>query len=291
MGETVVLQRPLIAAGLYLVATPIGTASDISLRALDLIANANILIAEDTRNLRKLMNIHDIKLDGRPLVSYHDYNGREQRPKILNFLKNQKSVVLVSDAGTPLIADPGYQLVQEVISKGYYLSGVPGASAVLSALMVSGLPTDQFFFGGFVPNKESAKKIFFSQYLNLTSTLVLYESPSRLIKTLHILCEIYEKTRAIAVCRELTKKFEDIQRGTLDTVTTYFSGQDKVKGEIVLVIGPAKTKTPDDNEIEENLLAVFNYMTFKDSISFVTKNLKVSRKIVYAKALKIRDEI
>ena len=160
-----VVQRPQIRSGLYLVATPIGTASDISLRALDLIKNANVLVAEDTRNLRILMKIHDIKLDGRAMISYHDYNGEEQRPKILDLIKNQKSVVLVSDAGTPLIADPGYQLVQEVISKGYNLSGVPGASALLSALVVSGLPTDKFLFGGFVPNKEHAKKMFFSQYL------------------------------------------------------------------------------------------------------------------------------
>lgn len=282
---------PPIRAGLYLVATPIGTASDISLRALDLIKNANVLVAEDTRNLRKLMNIHDIILNDRPLISYHDHNGQEKRPKILDYIKNQKSVVLVSDAGTPLIADPGYQLVQEVISKGYYLSGIPGASAVLSALVVSGLPTDKFLFGGFLPNKDHAKKIFLSQYLNLKATLVVYESPSRLVKTLNLLVEIYEKTRTIAVCRELTKRFEDIQRGNLDRIAAHFASQERIKGEIVLVIGPAETKLLNSNEIEKNLIAVFDYMTFKDSVSFVTKKLKVSKKIVYAKALKIKEEI
>ena len=286
-----VVQRPLIRSGLYLVATPIGTASDISLRALDLIKNANVLIAEDTRNLRKLMKIHDIKLNGRPLISYHDHNGKEQRPKILDLIKNKNSVVLVSDAGTPLIADPGYQLVREVISEGYYLSGVPGASAVLSALVVSGLPSDKFLFGGFVPSKEHARKIFFSQYLDFTTTLIVYESPSRLVKTLNLLSEIYEKTRTIAVCRELTKKFEEIQRGNLDKIATYFASQERVKGEIVLVIGPAETKILDDKEIEKNLMAVFNYMTLKDAISFVANNLKVSKKIVYAKALKIKTKI
>lgn len=286
-----VVQRPLIRAGLYLVATPIGTASDISLRALNLIKNANVLIAEDTRNLRKLMKIHDLKLDGRALISYHDHNGYEQRPKILNLIKNQNSVALVSDAGTPLIADPGYQLVQEVISEGYYLSGIPGASAVISALVVSGLPTDKFLFGGFVPNKEHAKKMFFSQYLDLKTTIVVYESPSRLVKTLNLLCEIYEKTRTIAVCRELTKKFEDIQRGNLNLVAAHFANQERVKGEIVLVIGPAETKAIDNKEIEKNLMEVFDYMTFKDAISFVSKNLKVSKKTVYAKALKIKAQI
>ena len=285
------VQRPQIRSGLYLVATPIGTASDISLRALDLIKNANVLVAEDTRNLRILMKIHDIKLDGRAMISYHDYNGEEQRPKILDLIKNQKSVVLVSDAGTPLIADPGYQLVQEVISKGYNLSGVPGASAVLSALVVSGLPTDKFLFGGFVPNKEHAKKMFFSQYLDLETTLVVYESPSRLVRTLNLLTELYEKKRIVAVCRELTKKFEDIQRGYLEEVAAYFTSQGRVKGEIVLVIGPAKVKIVEDKEIEENLQAVFDHMTFKDAISFVSKNLKVSRKIVYTKALEIKAKI
>ena len=286
-----VVQRPLIRAGLYLVATPIGTASDISLRALNLIKNANVLIAEDTRNLRKLMKIHDLKLDGRALISYHDHNGYEQRPKILNLIKNQNSIALVSDAGTPLIADPGYQLVQEVISEGYYLSGIPGASAVISALVVSGLPTDKFLFGGFVPNKEHAKKMFFSQYLDLKTTIVVYESPSRLVKTLNLLCEIYEKTRTIAVCRELTKKFEDIQRGNLNLVAAHFANQERVKGEIVLVIGPAETKAIDNKEIEKNLMEVFDYMTFKDAISFVSKNLKVSKKTVYANALKIKAQI
>lgn len=281
---------PIIRAGLYLVATPIGTATDISLRALDLITNANILVAEDKRNLLKLMKIHRVRLNERVLISYHDHNGQEQRPKILEFIKNQKSVVFVSDAGSPLIADPGYQLVREVIAKDYYLSGIPGASAVIAALTLSGLPTDKFFFGGFVPNKDHAKKIFFSKYLDLTITLVVYESPLRLVKTLHLLCTIYERTRAIAVCRELTKKFEDIQRGNLETVTAHFSAKERVKGEIVLVIGPAVVENVDDDQIKKNLMAVFDYMSFKDSIGFVAKNLKVSKKIVYATALKIKAE-
>ena len=286
-----VVQRPLIRGGLYLVATPIGTASDISLRALDLIKNVNVLIAEDTRNLRKLMKIHDIKLGNRTLISYHDHNGEVQRPKILDLIKNQQSVVLVSDAGTPLIADPGYQLVRQVISEGYYLSGIPGASAVLSALMVSGLPTDKFMFGGFVPNKEHARKVFFSQYIDMKITLVVYESPSRLVKTLNLLCEIYEKNRNIAVCRELTKKFEDIQRGDLKKVAAHFACQERVKGEIVLVVGPADIKVPDDKEIEKSLMAVVDYMTFKNAISFVAKTLNVSKKLVYEKALSLKSKI
>ena len=137
---------PDIRAGLYIVATPIGTASDISLRALDLISEANVLVAEDKRQLLKLMGIHDIKLAGRPLMSYHDRNGHEQRPKVLALLNENKSVVLVCDAGTPLIADPGFRLVSESIANGIYVSGAPGASSVLAALTISGLPTDKFFF-------------------------------------------------------------------------------------------------------------------------------------------------
>lgn len=283
-----VLKAPEISPGLYLVATPIGTASDISLRALDLLAKADILVAEDTRNLRKLMNIHQIKLKNRILISYHDHNGAEQRPKIIKLIKNQNSVVLVSDAGTPLIADPGYQLVRDVISEGLAISSVPGASAVLSALMVSGLPTDKFFFAGFIPPKKGAKETFFSDWLNLPSSLVFYESSTRLIKTLNFLSNVCDENRQIAVCRELTKKFEEVQRGTVKSVLEHFSKREKIKGEIVLVVGPPKAKTYDNDEIDNRLMKLFKNMTIKDAVNLVSEELKLSRKIVYSRALEIK---
>ena len=283
------IQVPDIKAGLYLVATPIGTASDISIRAINLIANANVLLAEDTRNLLKLMKIHNIRLDGRTLLSYHDYNGPEQRPRVLSLLKSQKSVVFVSDAGTPLISDPGYRLVSEAIIHGFYVSGAPGASAVLAALTISGLPTDKFFFGGFIPTKAAAKKQFFLNYLNLPATIVFYESASRLRRTLHELCAVCNNERKVVVCRELTKKFEDVQRGTLMEVADYFSTLSKVKGEIVLLLSPPKPQFADEKEVNETLLDAIEYMSLKDAVSFVSKRLSIPKKIVYAKALSMKS--
>ena len=284
-------QSPDIRAGLYLVATPIGTASDISLRALNLISAADVLVAEDKRNLLKLMKIHDIKLARRILISYNDYNGEQQRPKILKLLKDEKSVVFVSDAGTPLIADPGYRLVSEALLNGFYLSGAPGASAVLNALTISGLPTDKFFFGGFIPTKYEAKKIFFEKYLRLPATLIFFESSLRLRKTLADLCLDCDITRQIVVCRELTKKFEDVRRGTLQEVSQYFSKIDKIKGEIVLLISPWQSKNIEEHRIDKVLKDALDFMSLKDAVSFVAKHLNVSKKIVYEKALSSRNNI
>ena len=152
---------PDIRAGLYIVATPIGTASDISLRALNLISSADVLVAEDKRNLLKLMRIHNIKLAQRLILAYNDQNGKSQRPRILKILNDKKSVVFVSDAGTPLIADPGYKLLLDTLLNGFYVSGVPGASSVLTALMISGLPTDKFFFWRIYSNEKRGKKDIF----------------------------------------------------------------------------------------------------------------------------------
>ena len=285
------LQLPDIRAGLYIVATPIGTASDISLRALNLIASADVLVAEDKRNLLKLMKIHEIKLSRRTLIAYNDYNGEEQRPKILTFLKNQKSVVFVSDAGTPLIADPGYRLVSETLLNGFYLSGVPGASAVLTALMISGLPTDKFFFGGFIPSKYEAKKVFFEKYLKFPVTLIFFESSIRLRKTLADLCLGCDNSRQIVVCRELTKKFEDVQRGTLKEVSEYFSTLDKIKGEIVILLSPLKCQDLEEDYIDKIIKDAMDFLSLKDAVNFVSKHLKISKKIVYEKALSSKNNI
>ena len=281
-------QSPDIRAGLYIVATPIGTASDISLRALHLIANSNVLVAEDKRNLLKLMKIHDIKLDGRQLLSYHDHNGQDTRPKIMNLLTEQKSVVFVSDAGTPLIADPGYRLVLEAISNEFYVSGAPGASAVLAALIISGLPTDKFFFGGFIPSKTEAINVFFKKYLSIPATLVFFESSTRLSKTLAHLCLICEPGRRIVVCRELTKRFEEVKRGTLKEVAEYFISRGRVKGEIVLLLSPPQPESFSNGYIDKMLIDALDYMSSKDAVNFVARHLNMSRKFVYKRALLIR---
>lgn len=287
MGPTL----PSIRAGLYIVATPIGTASDLSMRAIDLLSFGNVLVAEDKRVLLKLMKIHGIKLERRPLMSYNEHTGQEKRIKILQILKDKNSVVFVSDAGTPLVADPGYRLVSEVLAEGVYVTAIPGPSAVLTALTISGLPTDKFLFGGFIPTRAEAKRVFLAKYLNLSVTLVLYESAVRLIKTLNELLSFCDKNRKIAVCRELTKKFEDVQRGTLKDVVAYFSTQAKVKGEIVIVISPCEPRTFNNDQINDFLIDAMDYMSLKDAVSFVSKRLNISKKIIYKEGLRIQKDL
>lgn len=282
------LVSPKIQAGLYVVATPIGTASDISLRALDLLINANVLVAEDKRVLRKLMRIHGIKLKGRIIISYNDHSNSDKRAKIIQMLREKKSVVFTSDAGTPLIADPGYRLVFEAISNNLHVTGAPGPSAVLAGLMISGLPTDKFFFGGFIPTKKEAKRQFFMTHLDLPATLIFYESALRLVKTLNDLCVLCDNERQVVVCRELTKKFEDVQRGTLREISKYYASAGKVKGEIVLLLSPFEPKVVSEKYIQEFLIDTLEYMSSKDALSFVSRRLNIPKKIVYDQVLKIK---
>jgi len=197
-----------LAPGLYFVATPIGTARDITLRALDILTNVDILAAEDTRSLRKLMDIHGVALNERPILAYHDHNGARMRPKLMQYLQEGRSVAYASEAGT---------------------------SAVITALTLAGLPTDRFLFEGFVPNARSARLAALRNLLNVPATLVFYESPKRLVPFLQDACAVYGENRQAAYCRELTKKFEDIQRGTLAELLAK-AQTGPVKGEIVVII-------------------------------------------------------
>ena len=201
--------------GLYLIATPIGTARDITLRALDILASADVLAAEDTRSLRKLMEIHGVALGDRPLVAYHDHNGDKARPRLLGALAAGKSVAYASEAGTPMVADPGFDLGRAVVEEGYALVSAPGPSAVITALTLAGLPTDQFHFAGFLPNTASRRKTALTALAQVPGTLVFYESPKRVAAMLADAADILGAERHAVVARELTKKFEEILRGTL----------------------------------------------------------------------------
>ncbi|MDE3123207.1 MAG: rRNA small subunit methyltransferase 1, partial [Paracoccaceae bacterium] len=212
-----------LAPGLYFLATPIGAARDITLRALDILRSADVLAAEDTRTLRHLMEIHGIPLNGRPLVAYHDHNGVAARPRLLRDLGEGRSVAYASEAGTPLVADPGYQLSRAAIAQGYPVFAAPGPSAVLAALTVSGLPTDRFLFAGFPPATAGARKRFFESFAAAQATLVFYESPKRVSRTLGEMCDSLGQERQAAVCRELTKRFEEVSRGTLGDLATQFA--------------------------------------------------------------------
>tara|TARA_B100000941_G_scaffold255147_1_gene203687 strand:+ start:134 stop:979 length:846 start_codon:yes stop_codon:yes gene_type:complete len=221
----------ILKSGLYLISLPIGNSKDITLRALDYLSNVDEIYCEDTRVTNKILSIHKIK---KKLKTYHDHNGNKVRPIILEKIKNGKSVGLVSDAGTPLISDPGYKLVSDVIANNLYVTAAPGVSSPIVALTISGLPTNNFLFLGFLPIKAQQRKNILKNIKNLKSTIIVFESGKRINKTLIELKTILGNRR-IALCREMTKKFEEVITGNLDEVTNILA-QKKIKGEIVLVL-------------------------------------------------------
>ena len=276
-----------LSAGLYLVATPIGSARDITLRALDILGAADVIAAEDTRNTRKLMEIHGIKLNGRPLIPYHDHNGAGQRPRLIEAIASGKSVAYVSDAGTPLIADPGFTLSRAVIEEGLEVTAAPGASAVLSALSIAGLPTDRFLFAGFLPTKAGARTTALQELGSVPATLVFYESPKRLDKTLRAMCEVFGGDRQTAICRELTKKFEQVLRGTLSEVIEKREAEMPLKGELVIVLGPPMAKEVSAEDLDEALLQALKDNSVKDAAKDVSQSFGIPRKTAYNRALEL----
>lgn len=273
-----------IPPGLHLVATPIGTARDITLRALDTLAGADILAAEDTRTLRRLMEIHGIALAGRPLLAVHDHNEAEATPRVLAALAAGKSVAYASEAGTPLVSDPGFTLVRAAIAAGGKVHAVPGASSVLAALTVAGLPTDRFLFAGFVPAAEGERARFLAGLAPVQASVVLLESPRRLHRTLAQIGQSFGPGRRVAICRELTKLHEEVIRGTVDELLSAL-GDAPPRGEIVLVIDRpgAAQATPED--IREALDRAVRRMSVRDAVTLVAHDLRVPRRTVYRIAL------
>lgn len=281
--------RVRLEPGLHLIATPIGTARDITLRALDILASADVLAAEDTRSLRHLMEIHGVALGGRTLLSYHDHNGAAVRPRILTALADGRSVAYASEAGTPLVADPGYQLARAVVAAGHVLRAAPGPSAVLAALAVSGLPSDRFLFAGFPPAAKGARIAFLKELAPVPATLILFESPRRVSRTLSEMAESLGTEREAVVCRELTKRFEEVSRGTLGSLAAAFDGRE-VKGEIVLVIGRPLPVAVDAGDVDTALRAALALRSLKVAVSEVSLALGLPRREVYQRALRIAGE-
>lgn len=277
---------PKLTAGLYLVATPIGTAADITLRALDILREADILAAEDTRQARKLMDIHAVALAGRPLLPYHDHNGVAMRPRLVKAVREGKSVAYVSDAGTPLIADPGYQLAAGMIEEGLPMTAAPGASAVLTALSLAGLPTDRFLFAGFAPVKSVARKAFLEEFAAVPATLVFYEAPRRLADCLGAMAEVFGD-RPAAMCRELTKKFEEVRRGTLHELAEYYANTPAPKGEAVLVVGAPLKQAATPATIDAALIEALKQNRVKDAAAEVAAAFDLPRKPLYQRALEL----
>lgn len=280
---------PSLSAGLYIVATPIGNLADLTTRALETLKSVDIVACEDTRVTAKLMNAYLIK---KPLIPYHEHNGTTQRPKIIEKIQAGKSVALVSDAGTPLISDPGYKLVSEVAAAGLRVTTLPGPSALIAALTLAGLPTDRFIFLGFAPHKTKARCDWFDTEKNNTATLVYYESARRIKASLKDALSILGDRKA-TVCREISKKFEQVVRGSLQELVEHYEKHGDPKGEIVVVIAPhAKTSKPEVSEtIETNqlLTIALKHMSVKSAAAFVAEATGTKKNIIYKQALALTN--
>jgi 16S rRNA (cytidine1402-2'-O)-methyltransferase len=283
-GAAIEAAKP--AGGLYLIATPIGNLGDISLRALEVLAGADIIACEDTRVTRRLTERYGITT---PLTPYHEHNAAEARPKLLARLAEGQSIALVSDAGTPLISDPGYRLAREAGEAGYAVTALPGASAVLAALSVAGLPTDRFLFAGFLPPKQAARQTRIALLAAIPATLVLYESGPRLPAALADLAAGFGP-RPAAVCRELTKLHEEVRRGDLKTLAHTYAQGAETRGEIAIVIGPpAESETPAE-DIDALLRGALARASVKDAVGEVTLATGWPRREVYRRALELAKE-
>ncbi|WP_090269213.1 16S rRNA (cytidine(1402)-2'-O)-methyltransferase [Thalassovita taeanensis] len=280
------LQKTKLTAGLYLLATPIGTARDITLRALDILASADVLVAEDTRSLRKLLEIHGVPLGDRPVLSYHDHNGAQMRPRLLALLAEGKSLAYASEAGTPMIADPGFDLARAVREAGYPVTSAPGPSAVVTALTLGGLPTDKFFFAGFLPNAKGQRKTALAGVKDVPATLVFYESPKRIAAMLADAAEVLGAEREAAVCRELTKKFEEIIRAPLSELAQICADR-TLKGEIVVLIDRAGSPSVSEIELESQVSEALETLSVRDAVDLVSVRTGLPRRQVYQLALKL----
>ncbi|MDP5217402.1 16S rRNA (cytidine(1402)-2'-O)-methyltransferase [Ruegeria sp. 2205SS24-7] len=278
-------QKLRLLPGLYFIATPIGTARDITLRALDVLASAEVIAAEDTRSLRHLMDIHGVPLEGRRIVAYHDHSGAGARARLLEALSDGKSVAYASEAGMPLIADPGYDLSRAAAEAGHNVTVAPGPSAVLAALTLAGLPTDAFFFAGFLPSATKARRTRLEELREVPGTLAFYESPKRVADSLADMAAVLGDRQA-ALCRELTKKFEEVRRGTLSELAAALKAQG-VKGEIVLLVDRARQVAASEEDVENALLTALESHSVKDAAELVARMYSLPRRPLYQRALKL----
>jgi 16S rRNA (cytidine1402-2'-O)-methyltransferase len=272
-----------LAPGLYVVATPIGNLSDVTLRGLSVLASADLVLCEDTRVTRKLLDHYGLRPS---LLAYHEHNAAAVRPRVLARLDTGAAIALVSDAGTPLISDPGFKLVDAAIAAGHRVYPIPGASALLAALVAAGLPTDRFLFDGFLPPKAGQRKTRIAELARVPATLVLYESGPRLAASLSDLAAELGG-RPAAVCRELTKVFEEVRRGALDALAAHYAEAGPPKGEIVIVVGPPGGEAPaiSPDTLDAKLSVALARRSLKDAVESVAAETGLKRRDVYQRAL------
>jgi 16S rRNA (cytidine1402-2'-O)-methyltransferase len=267
--------------GLHIIATPIGNLADISLRALDVLSAVDAIACEDTRVTRKLLNAYGLD---RALTAYHEHNADRMRPRLIKRMKSGESVALVSDAGTPLVSDPGYKLARAAIDEGLMVTTLPGASAPLGALVVSGLPSDRFLYAGFLPSKRTARRKALKTLASVPTTLIFLESTRRLAAALEDMAAILA-ARPAAVVRELTKLFEEVRRGDLAELARHYRSAGPPKGEIVIVVGPPEAPEGDAADLDERLAAALEGASLRDAAALVAAETGRPRREVYARAL------
>ncbi len=275
-----------LAPGLYVLATPIGNAGDITLRGLAALRAAELVLAEDTRVTAKLLAIHGIR---QSLAPYNDHNASEVRPRILEKLRAGAAIVLVSDAGTPLVSDPGFKLVRQAIAEGIVVTALPGPSAALAALALAGLPSDRFLFAGFLPAKAGERVRTLEELKTVRASLILFESPQRLAESLGAMAQVLG-ARQVAVTRELTKLHEEVRRGSLAELAAHYARKAPPKGEVTLVIGPPEEIAPDSAAIDAALKAALAFMPVKAAAEMIAALTGASRRSVYDRALELKNE-
>ncbi|MGO4638739.1 16S rRNA (cytidine(1402)-2'-O)-methyltransferase [Mesorhizobium sp. 2RAF45] len=285
VGQTEIPARPLEPA-LYLVATPIGNLADITLRALETLAAADVVACEDTRVSRVLLDRYGIR---RRTTAYHEHNAGEAGPKLIAALQGGQSVALISDAGTPLVSDPGYRLVGEAIDHGIRVVPIPGPSAPLAALTASGLPSDAFLFAGFLPVKSGQRVTRLEALKAVPATLIFFESPRRLAESLGAMVEALGGERKAAIGRELTKTFEEMRTGTLRALADHYAAADTPKGEIVVCVGPAEAKADEPADIDRLLLSLAAEMPASKAAAEAAKMTGGQKQALYRRLLELRD--
>jgi 16S rRNA (cytidine1402-2'-O)-methyltransferase len=274
-----------LAPGLYLTATPIGNARDVTLRALDVLTGCDLIAAEDTRVTAKLLAIHGI---AKTLTAYNDHNAAKERPRLLARLREGARIALVSDAGTPLVSDPGFKLAREAIGQGLPVHAVPGPSAVLTGLMLSGLASDRFLFAGFLPAKEGERRNALERLKTVPATLIFFESGPRLAESLHDMAAVLGE-RDAAVAREMTKLHEEVRRGPLSQLAEAYANAPPPKGEVTVLVSPPGEAVTDFRLVDQALDQALAFMPLKPASELIAGLSGVSRKLIYARGLEKKN--
>ena len=273
---------------LYIVATPIGNLEDLSIRAKNILTLVDAIAAEDTRETKKLLSLIGVSYSNKKFIAYEDHFEQKKTQEIIDLIKEGKSVALVSDAGSPLISDPGYKLIRECRKQDIKITTIPGCCAVILALQLSGLPTNRFMFAGFVPNKDKARDTFFRELKDINSTIVVYETAVRILKTLYVIKEILPSSE-VSIVREITKMYEECLRGTAQELFEHYQNNTP-KGEIVVMVSPPTEDTESGFDIETELKSRLGKMSLKSAVKEVAQLTKSNKNEIYDIALRIKNE-